>query len=222
MGEIIQLTAGDGHQLGAYRANPEGTPKAGLVLLQEIFGVNSHIRSVCDGYAAAGYLVVAPALFDRVKPGIELPYDDDGRTEGFATREKTNFEQNLADAAAAQAVVKEAGKTAILGFCWGGAIAWQSASKLNFDASVLFYGGGIAEHLDLDANCPVQMHFGEDDQGIPMTDVEKIKAAKPDIPVHTYAGAGHGFCCDQRGSYHAEATRLGKERTLAFLAEHLG
>ena len=222
MGERIQLTADDGHVLDAYRADPAGTPKAGMVLIQEIFGVNHHIRSVCDYWAQHGYLVVAPALFDRVGKNIELGYDEAGRNEGMETRGKTTFDENLKDVAAAAEVVQEAGKTVVLGFCFGGAVAWQAACNLDFDVAVCFYGGGIANALDLDANCPVMMHFGEEDAAIPMSDVADIRSAKPDAVIHTYAGAGHGFACDERDSYNAEATALARERTIAFLDEQLG
>ena len=223
MGKTLTLTASDGHKLSAYRADPAGKPRAGLVVIQEIFGVNSHIREVCDGFAKAGYAAVAPALFDRTKPGVELGYTAPDIEAGRSLRGKISWPDALKDVAAAIAAVKDAGKVGIVGYCWGGSVSWRAATQLSgLSAAVGYYGGQIAEFKDEKAKVPVLLHFGETDASIPLTDVEKIKAAQPGVPVHVYAGAGHGFSCDHRGSFNKASHELALERTLAFFAKHLG
>jgi carboxymethylenebutenolidase len=226
MGQMIALTAADGQGLNAYLAEPQGTPRGGLVLIQEIFGVNSHIRSVADGWAAAGYLVVAPALFDRQEPGIELGYTEADMGRGFGLMQGAGLEQPLLDIAAAQAAVKARlgaeARVGVLGFCWGGLLSWLSAAKVpGFAAAVPYYGGGIPNHADLQALCPVLAHFGERDHWISADSVKAFAAAQPQVQVHVYA-ADHGFNCDQRGSFDAAAAQLARERSTAFLAQHLG
>jgi carboxymethylenebutenolidase len=222
LGTTLQGTAADGHTLGIYRADPAGRPRGGLVVVQEIFGVNSHIRAVCDDYAAEGYVAVAPALFDRVERGVELGYRADDVTAGRAIREKVSLEQALADVEAAAKEVAGAGPIGVIGYCWGGTVAWIAATRSRtFAAAVSYYGGGVPDLAEEQPNCPVHLHFGEQDHAIPLAGVEKLKAAHPELPVYLYP-AGHGFNCDQRSSYHAESARLARERTLAFLREHLG
>jgi carboxymethylenebutenolidase len=222
MGEFITLTTKDGATINAYKATPAGTPRGGIVVLQEIFGINHHIRSVADKYAAEGYLAIAPALYDRVSPGVELDYVQKDIEEGLAIRAKTKIEETLADIAAAVAVASEAGKTGVVGFCWGGALAYISAAKLTgIAAGVGYYGGGIAANISETFNAPVLLHFGDNDHSIPLSDIEKVQKANPEIPIYVYA-AGHGFNCDERSSYDAEAAKLARERTLAFFAEHIG
>ena len=222
MGTTIKTKAADGHELAVYRAEPSGQARGGLVIAQEIFGVNSHIRAVCDGYAAEGFLVVAPALFDRVERGVELGYQSDDIARGRALREPIGLEQALMDMEAAAAEIAGAGRIGVIGYCWGGTTAWVAATRSqSFAASVGYYGGGVPDLAAEQPNCPVQLHFGEQDQSIPLAGVEKVKAAHPEVPVFIYP-AGHGFSCDQRGSYHAESARLARERTLAFLREHVG
>jgi carboxymethylenebutenolidase len=221
MGTTTQVTAADGHQLSVYRAEPSGRTRGGLVIAQEIFGVNSHIRAICDGYAADGYLAVAPALFDRVERGVELGYGDDDIARGRKLREPISLEQALMDVEAAKGELDAAGKVGVIGYCWGGSIAWVAATRSeSFAATVGYYGGSVPDLAGEQPNCPVLLHFGEQDQSIPIAGVEKVKAAHPEVPVYVYP-AGHGFNCDQRGSYHAESARLARERTLAFLHEHL-
>lgn len=224
MGDMINLTAEDGHQFAAYRAAPEGTPRAGLVVIQEIFGVNSHIRAVTDGFAKDGFLALAPALFDRVKPGIELGYEDGDIAEGRDIRAKIAHDDAVKDMAAAVTALKNEGlKVGVVGYCWGGSLAWNAATRLEgVGAAVGYYGGMIPDMIDEQPKHPVLLHFGELDQSIPLEGVEKIKAARPDVPVHVYEGAGHGFNCDQRGSYDTESATLARTRTLAFFAENLG
>jgi len=222
MGRNITLTAADGHQLGAWRADPDGKARGGIVVIQEIFGVNGHIRDVCDRIAAAGYAAIAPAIFDRAEPGVELGYDDDGITRGRDLRTQVGWDGPVADMTAAAEALKPAGKVGVVGFCWGGSLAWLAACRLAVDAAVGYYGGQIVQYVDETPACPILLHFGDQDASIPIADVDAIRAAHPDVPVHVYAGAGHGFNCDRRGSYHAEHAAVAWERTLKFFAEHVG
>lgn len=222
MGSMIGLKASDGVSIGAYVAQPGGTPRGGIVVLQEIFGINAHIRDVADRYAALGYQVVAPALFDRVKPGVELAYDESGMTSGVALAKQTVPDKTLLDVQAAIDEAAKAGSVGVVGYCWGGTLAFEAASQLSgVAAAVGYYGGGIATALDKKPKVPLMLHFGEHDAHIPMTDIEKIKAALPDLPIYTYP-AGHGFNCDQRGSYDKPSADLALSRTLPFFAEHIG
>jgi len=221
MGETVKLTADDGHSFDAYVARPAEQPKAGLVIIQEIFGVNVHIRGVADSYAAEGYLAIAPALFDRVEPGIELGYDADDVKQGREIRGKIAFEPALSDIAAAMGFLAGAGKVGVVGYCWGGSLAWLAATRLNPAAAVCYYGGNIHEYRNEQPTCPVMFHFGEEDTGIPVDQVKEIAAAHPQHELHSYP-AGHGFNCDMRGSYDAESAEVARERTLAFLARTLG
>ncbi len=222
MSETVKLHAADGFTLSAYVAKPEGTPKGAIVVVQEIFGVNHHIRSVADSYAAEGYLAVAPALFDRYEPGFEVGYDAAGREKAMAILPKLNMEWAAADTLAAVTYARDEYKTkvAVVGFCLGGSIAWMAAAQMPVSAAVGYYGGYIAKFKDAELKAPVLLHFGEQDQHIPMRDVEAIKQAHPEVPVYTY-DADHGFNCDERESYNAPAAKQARERTLAFLKEHL-
>jgi len=221
MGETIRLTASDGHELAAYRANPSGAARGGLVIIQEIFGVNSHIRGVADGFAADGYVSIAPALFDRVERGVELGYNEDDRTRGRAIRADVAWDDALKDIAAAAAALSGM-KTGVVGYCWGGSLAWLAATRLSgLAASVGYYGGQINDFRNETAHCPVMLHFGTRDASIPMDAVAAIRAAQPDIPIHIYEGAEHGFNCEQRASYHADAATTARERTMEFLAEKM-
>ena len=226
MSHGIERTAADGFACPAYVAQPAGNPKGGIVLLQEIFGVNSHIRSVADGYAAEGYLVVAPATFHRVKPGVELGYTEADMNEGFGY--KTAVEALPAPGVMQdiQAAIEEAaqgGKVGIVGYCWGGLLTWRSACTLSgLSAAVPYYGGGMTAGADaaLKPLVPVLAHFGDQDHWIPLDTVEAFRKAQPGVEVQVYA-ANHGFNCDQRGSYNEAAAQLARQRTLAFFARHL-
>ena len=220
MGKIITLTASDGHSLSAYEAGFPDSPRA-LVLLQEIFGVNHHIQAVCDGFADAGYHVIAPALFDRAEPGVEMGYEGPDMQRGSGLAQKIKPADTLADiAAAAEALGRES--AGIIGYCWGGTLAWAAATRTQrFKAAVGWYGGGIAGMKDAVPNCPVQLHFGAEDAHIPLSDVEAIRAAQPDVEMFIYEGAGHGFGCSERASYDARAAALAQERSLAFLQHNL-
>ena len=222
MGETVKLTANDGHSLDAYVARPAGQPKAGLVVVQEIFGVNKHIRGVADGFAADGYLAVAPAMFDRVGPSIELGYDQNDIAEGRAIRGKISWEQAMADVAAAMGFAAAAGKVGVIGYCWGGSVAWLAACRLKPAAAVCYYGGNIHEHRSEQPACPVMFHFGEKDAGIPLDQVKEVGKAHPKQELFTYPDAGHGFNCEMRGSYRAPSAKLARERSLAFLGRTIG
>ena len=221
----ITLTASDGHQFLAHEAKPSGKPRGGLVVIQEIFGVNAHIRRVADGYAADGYHVIAPAIFDRAEPGVDIGYEKADVDRGVALRQKIKTEDTLLDIAATQAALAGSGKVAIVGYCWGGSLAWFAATGLpGLAATVGYYGGMIAANLGALPRCPVMLHFGENDQGIPAADVAKIKAAVDPAKVQgfLYAGAGHAFNRDGNQAFHAESAKLARERTLAFLRKHVG
>lgn len=229
MGTFVDLQAADGVMFPAYVAHPAGQPRGAVVVLQEIFGVNSHIRSVADGYAAAGYVAVAPATFHRVQPGVELGYTeaDMGTGFGFKTAvEALPAPGVMADIQAAidQAAQLSGGKVAVVGYCWGGLLTWRSACALQgLAAAVPYYGGGMTTEAEAARVplCPVLAHFGDQDQWISLDSVQAFRASHPGVQVHVYA-AHHGFNCDQRGSYNAAAAQLARERTLAFLAQHVG
>jgi len=214
------LQAADGHRLAAYRAVPAGKPRGALVVVQEIFGVNSHIRAVADGYAADGWLAIAPAMFDRVERGIELGYTPADIERGRELKGGCSNDHALLDIAAAVDTVRSAGKVAVIGYCWGGTLAWLAACRQpGLSAAVSYYGGGIGEMIDLTPRCPVLAHFGERDASIPLSVPEALRTAHPDVEIHIYP-AGHGFNCDQRGSFDAASAKLARERSLAFLKTH--
>lgn len=221
MGEMITLTAEDGFELDAYKAAPEGTPKGGIVVIQEIFGVNSHIRGDTDKFARHGYLAIAPAVFDRLEKNVELGYDEAGIARGRELMGQMDFDTALMDIRAAVDAVAGAGKTGLVGYCWGGSVAWLAATRLGIP-SVGYYGGRIPDLADEQPKAPVMLHFGALDAGIPLDGVEKVKAKHPDVPVHIYEDAGHGFNCDARGSYHEPSAKIALERTLEFFGAHVG
>ncbi len=223
MGETIELTASDGHELAAYQAAPTGPAKGGMVVIQEIFGVNGHIREVCDGYAAQGYLAVAPAIYDRAERGVELGYVGGDVDRGRDIRAMCNMEDVMADVAAAADAASAGGKVGIVGYCWGGSIVYVSTCRLadRIACGVGYYGGQIIPHLHEALGSPVMLHFGALDQSIPLDDVDKIRAAHSEVIIHVYADAGHGFNCDHRAHYHEESARIALQRSLAFFTEHL-
>ncbi len=222
MGEWIDLKASDGFSAKAWRAAPQGAAKGGIVVIQEIFGVNHHVRSVTDRLAAAGYLSVAPAIFDRVERGVELGYDQPGMTQGMALAGKMDREKLMLDVAAAISAVTSAGKVGITGFCLGGSVAWNAAAKLpGLSAAVGYYGGQIIANKDLQPQVPTMLHFGEKDDHIPLAGVKEVGALHPDVPIYLYP-AGHGFHCDERASYDKDSAKLAWERTLAFFGKHVG
>jgi len=222
MGQVIELKAADGFALSAYRADPAGKPRGALVVAQEIFGVNSHIRSVCDGFAADGYVAIAPALFDRYERSVEIGYTPDDIAKGRELKGRAQIDAALRDVAAARDVAADAGKVGVIGYCWGGFVAWMTASRLpGFACAVPYYGGGILDAAGERPQCPVMAHFGERDSVIPVEGVRKLAAAHPEAQVFIYA-ADHGFNCDQRASFDAPSAKLARERTLQFLQRHIG
>ena len=217
MGEFTTLMARDGHDFNAWLTPPTGAARGALVIAQEIFGVNHHIRKVADGFAADGYLVIAPCLFDRIRRGIELDYSEKSTQEGRGYRLQIPKEKTLLDLGASINVVKHAGRVAVVGYCWGGTLAYLAACDLPVICAVSYYGGQIAkDHLDKHPKRPVLYHFGEKDPYIPASDIEKIRAADPNGIVHVYP-ADHGFNCDERASYDAPSANLARERSLSFL-----
>lgn len=221
MGEFVQLTAADGHRLQAYKAVPGGTAEGAIVVIQEIFGVNSHIRSVCDGFAGDGYLAIAPALFDRTERDIELGYAADDIARGRALKGEVGYDDALLDTAAAIAALGDRHRVGIVGYCWGGSVAYLAACRLDgLSAAVGYYGGQIADFAAETPKVPTMLHFGRSDASIPMAAVEKVRAAQPGVECHLY-DAGHGFNCDQRGSYDETSAAVARERTLSHFLKHL-
>jgi carboxymethylenebutenolidase len=223
MGETVRLKASDGHELDAYAAQPSGEPIAGLVVIQEAFGVNRHIRSVADSYANDGFLAVAPALFDRTERSVELGYKGADRQKGIGLARQSNLEDAVTDVAAALGYLRKrtAKKCGVIGYCFGGTMAWLAATRLEPDAAVGYYGGRIAQFAHENPRCPVMLHFGTLDKHIPKEDVERVQAAYPDVQVF-WCEADHGFNCNDRGSYNAVAAKQARNRSLEFLKRHLG
>ncbi len=220
-GSFIELVADDGHRFAAWQSTPVGPPRGAVVIAQEIFGVNAHIRAVTDGYAADGYLAIAPALFDRVERNYDTGYSPPEIDAGAAIAHKIDIASALKDVAACMAHVKPAGKVGIIGYCWGGTIAWVAATRLpGLACSVAYYPGGIADFADEQPKCPVMLNFAEKDRKPTAAQARAIAARQPSAIAHFY-DAGHGFNCDLRGSFEAASSALARERTLAFLARHL-
>jgi carboxymethylenebutenolidase len=223
MGEHVTLRASDGHELDAYVARPSGAPIGGLVVVQEAFGVNSHIRSVADRYAEDGFLAVAPALYDRLERGVELGYSGEDMQRAIATARQGNPDDWVKDVAAAlDYALRETGKkVGVIGYCLGGSVAWLAATRLEPAAAVGYYGGYIANFAGEKLKAPVMLHFGLEDQHIPKKEIdEKVAAAHPEVPIFWYQ-AGHGFDCNNRASHNPEAAKLARERSLEFLKKHI-
>ncbi|MGB6540528.1 MAG: dienelactone hydrolase family protein [Xanthobacteraceae bacterium] len=223
MGKQFTLTAADNFKLGAYRADPSGPAKGGIVVIQEIFGVNHHIRAVCDRLAGEGYAAVAPALFDRQQPNFESGYSPDEIASARKFVANPDWGAMMRDTQAAIDAAKKDGPVGIIGFCMGGTIAFLSAAKLNgLSAAIGYYGGQIAKNVDEKPKVPTELHFGEKDASIPMSDVEAIKQKRGgDCEIYVYPDAGHGFHCDERGSYNEAAAKVAWRRSIAFLQTNL-
>ncbi|HUO78659.1 MAG TPA: dienelactone hydrolase family protein [Steroidobacteraceae bacterium] len=217
--ETVELKAVDGHRLAAWRVTPAGRPRGGIVIVQEIFGVNAHIRAVTEQYAAAGYLAIAPALFDRAERGADVPYAEPAA--GRAIRERLKTEQTLLDLKAAIDAVAAAGKVGMVGYCWGGTMTYVAACHLALAAGVVYYGGGLPRVLDRTPKCPVMFHFAEHDQHVPATDVEQVKKAYPMGHYYLYP-ADHGFNCTDRAAHEPASAKLALDRSLDFLHRHVG
>jgi carboxymethylenebutenolidase len=222
VGKDIRLTASDNFQFGAYRADPHTAAKAAIVVIQEIFGVNHHIRAVCDRLASEGYVVIAPSIFDRIEPDFTSGYSPDEIAVARKFVANPNWAAMLRDTQAAIDAVKDLGSVGIIGFCLGGSVAYAAATKLTgLSAAVGYYGGAIVRFADDKPKVPTQLHFGEKDAGIPLSDVETIRAKRPDVEIHVYPGAQHGFHCDERASYDKASADIAWPRSLAFFAKHL-
>jgi len=217
----LQLRAADGNEFSAYVARPEGTPRGAVVIVQEIFGVNSHIRRLVEQYAAEGYLAGAPALFDRQKKGVELGYDPAGVEQGIAYMQKTDPEGVLADLNATIDAAAHTGRVGMVGYCWGGRMTYLAGCRTNIAAGIAYYGAGIAGLLPETPRCPMLFHFGEHDTQIPLADIEKIRKAYPQGVYHLYP-AGHGFNCPDRASFDSGSAHLAFSRSLEFLRQHIG
>jgi carboxymethylenebutenolidase len=222
VGQDIKLTASDNFQLGGYRADPATTPKGAVVVIQEIFGVNHHIRAVCDRLAGAGYVAIAPAIFDRVEPNFQSGYSPEEIAVARKFVADPDWTAMLRDTQAAIDAVKAAGPVGIIGFCLGGSIAYAAATKLSgLSAAIGYYGGAVVRFADDKPEVPTQLHFGEKDAGIPLTDVNTVRAKRPDVEIHVYPGAQHGFSCDERASYDKASADVAWTRSLDFFAKHL-
>ena len=219
----VSLTAADGHQLGVYRADPDGSSRGGVVVIQEIFGVNHHIRSICDRFAALGYTAIAPALFDRTERDFQSGYTEDEVAHARTFIADADWDAFVRDTEAARAAVADTGKVGITGFCMGGTVAFMAATRLDgFAASSAFYGGKINAYADEAPKCPVQLHYGSEDHGIPMDNVDSVRARRgDDCDIWVYEGAGHGFHCDARGSFDPVASAVAWGRTVELFAKHL-
>ena len=218
MGTSIEFTAADGHVLSAYEARPGGGPRGGVVVIQEIFGVTAHIRDVVDSFATAGYHATAPAFFDRLQPDVMLPYADIEGGRGYVQR--LSRENIVADLSGAVMHLAGSGRVGVVGYCWGGAVAWIAAATAPVSAAVSYYGARIPQYLDLKPSCPMQFHYGERDASIPPEAIEQVRQALPSGEFHLYP-AGHGFNCTDRTDYHAASAQLAFERSLAFLGKHV-
>ena len=222
MGKHFSLVSSDSFKLGAYRADPAGPAKGGVVLIQEIFGVNHHIRAVCDRLADAGYVVIAPSIFDRIEPHFQSGYSADEVAVARKFVANPDWAAMLLDTQAAIDAVKNVGPVGIIGFCLGGSIAYAAATKLKgLSAAIGYYGGAVVRFADDKPKVPTQLHFGEQDHGIPLTDVDTIKAKRAEVEVYVYPGAQHGFHCDERASYDKASADIAWPRSLEFFAKHL-
>ena len=222
MGQDVTLTSSDGFKLGAYRADPKGTPKGAIVVIQEIFGVNHHIRAVTDRVAEEGYVAIAPAVFDRMQKDFQTGYAPEDIAKGREMAMKADQQAMLRDTQAAIDAVKGVGKVGITGFCMGGTVTFNAAADLSgLSAAVAYYGGQIAKNVDKKPKVPIMMHFGEKDAGIPLPDVETIKSKHPNAEIFVYPNAQHGFHCDERASYDKPSADTAWKRTMDFFGEHL-
>jgi carboxymethylenebutenolidase len=224
MGERIKLTASDGFTFNAYRAAPEGQARGGVVVIQEVWGLNNWVRSVVDRFARHGYLAVAPAMFDRIDMGYESEnYGADQFQVIGEMMKKFDPKAALLDVEAAVKAAAAGGKVGITGYCFGGATTWRAAhAGLGLSAASGYYGGGVPNYIDLEPQVPLEMHFGGKDTGIPLEQIEALKKRHPNVDIYTY-DAGHGFCNSDRPDHFDEAAcKKASARTLEFFHKHLG
>ena len=227
MGDWLRLRTGDGKQISAYQARPQGEIKGGLVVIQEIFGVNAHIRSIVDGFARDGYVAISPALFDRIEPGVELRYEGEDMQKAVGFYQKLRPETAILDVAAGFEQLKgEGAGTAVIGYCYGGFMAWVTATRgpgicMDPKCAIGYYAGGVGSVAEEQPSCPVLLHFGAKDTHIGPEQIAAVREAHPDVQIYVYEGAEHGFNCDARTTYNPDAAALARQRTLAFLDEHL-
>jgi len=220
-GKTVTLTTADGAEIGAYRADPAGKPRGGLVVIQEAFGVNAYVRSVVERYAAEGYRAIAPMIYDRQERGVELGYEGSDLDRARKLRRGLDWDQVTADVKAAIDAVAASGKVGIIGYCVGGSVAWIAAQRLPVAAAISYYGRDIVDWLEPKPACPVMLHYAETDHHIPLSNVETVRAAYPDLPIYVYPGE-HGFDCDLRASFHPVSADLARRRSSAFLAQYVG
>ena len=220
MNEIIEVTASDNHQFSAYISQPLEKPKAGIVIIQEIFGVNAHIKEVTDLYASKGYLCIAPSLFDRIEKNVTLNYDEIGISKGRNLKELCD-KKALKDIEASISVVSSAGKVGVIGYCWGGSLSWRIGCEVSsLSASVCYYGGDIPKLRNLKPNCNILTHFGELDKSIPLNEVKIFEKTRPEVLTYTYP-ADHGFNCNQRSQFNKTCADIALDRTLKFLEKNI-
>lgn len=223
MGATIQLTAGDGHVLDAYVARPAIKPRGAVVIAQEMYGVTNYLRETCDFYAAQGYLTIAPALYDRRQRNLVLEYNDENHDLAQTIYKNWNWNHALDDLDAGKNFVRGAGKVAMVGFCWGGTLAWLAACRRDYAAAAAYYGSMMPDFANECPSCPVIAHIGSEDTTMPQQRIEFFHRAQPTIPIHLYPEAQHGFDNPSRTDrYHPDACRLARQRTLEFLAQHVG
>ena len=221
MGEIINATASDGHGFDIYLAQSKGSPRGGIVLIQEIFGVNNHIKTVAEKFSSNGYLVGAPSLFDRVQPDIQLGYSTEDVIRGKELKDNLGNEKPLIDIIATLNIVRSAGRVAVVGYCWGGTLAWLSACHVDgFNAAISYYGAGIGELLSIEPRCPSIFHFGEQDHAIPVAEVNSLRQTHPECPIYLYP-TDHGFNCEQRDSFNSTSSAIAFERTIQHLDKYI-
>jgi carboxymethylenebutenolidase len=227
MSEWVTVKASDGNELSAYIARPQGEVRGGVVVVQEIFGVNKSIRAVADHYAAEGFVAIAPAIFDRIEKGVELGYDEAGMKKAFSLYPQLDPQKAVLDVGAAfQHIAGEGKGTAVLGFCFGGLVSWLAATRgpengFTPACTVGYYAGGIGKVAAEEPSCPVMLHFGAADDHIGPEQVDAVRTAHPEVLIYTYEGVGHAFANPDRPSFRADAAKLAEERSLEFLKKNL-
>jgi len=219
-GKTVTLKAADGAEIGAYMAQPTGKPRGGLVVIQEAFGVNAYVCSVVERYVAEGYTSIAPMIYDRQERGVELGYEGEDLNHARNLRRGLDWDQVIADVKAAMDAVASSGKVGIIGYCVGGSVAWMAAQRLPVAAAISYYGRDIVDWLEPKPPCPVMLHYAETDNHIPLSNVETVRAAYPNLPIYVYPGQ-HGFDCDLRASFQPESAALARRRSSEFLAQHV-